>query len=465
MQDRVAGSPVTTPSKGIADFVERLEWGDLPVPVVDRAKILILDALGVGIASRAYPFAQASLAGAKALASPGPCSVIGETATSSPRDAALANGILVHGLDFDDTHLKSIIHASAACIPAALAMAEVYDVSGRDFLLAYAAGMEVAIRVGAAADGRFHHTGYHATAIASHFSSAMIAAKILGCTAEQMVSAQGIAASTAGGVQVFLEDGAWTKRLHPGWGAVSGITAATLAKHGFVGPKRPYEGKFGLFETHFQEHLEGVDYGLLTAGLGTHWMLAESAIKPYPICHFIHGCAEAAIDIGKEIDVADIVSVEALLPGPTMPIVAEPHAAKIDPLTDYEAKFSAQFVVATCLARGCFGLAELEHKVLRDPGLLALAAKVQCRPDPQSGFPTYFSGAVSVALKDGRKIEKRIPINLGAGERALDVEQASEKFRANAALAMPAEKAERVRSVVLGLDIHSAADLGAALRG
>ncbi len=448
----------------LSAFAAPLAWDDIPSAVRERAKLQILDTLGTGIAANAYPFAARALAGIVALGGSGECSVIGQSEGLSARDAALANGTLMHGLDFDDTHLASIIHATVACLPAALAVGEATGASGRDMLVAYIAGMETAIRVGMAADGRFHHFGYHATAIASHFSSAVIAGKLLGLDETAMTMAQGIAGTTASGVQVFLEEGAWTKRFHPGWGAVAGITAATLAKHGFKGPRRPYEGKFGLFDTHFHEHAAEVDGDRLVQGLGSTWLLAETAIKPYPVCHFIHGCADAAIEISREIRAADLVAVEALLPEPTLPVVAEPAEKKLTPRTDYEAKFSAQFVIATCLVKGQFGLAELNEAAFVDPELLALTAKVRCKVDPDTAFPAYFSGGLIVTLKDGRRITRHVRVNSGAGERALDAAGVSQKFNACALMSIDEARAARVREVALSLEQHSARDLGAALR-
>ena len=178
--------------------------------------------------------------------------------------------MLIHGLDFDDTHLASIIHATAACLPTALTFGEELDVDGRVLLVAYAAGMETAIRVGAAAKGGFHHTGFHATGVVAHFSASVVAARLLNLPSEAIVAAQGIAASTASGVQVFLEEGAWTKRMHPGWAAVAGITAARLAQHGFKAPTRPYEGKFGFFDSHLQRPPAPIDLPaeLTTLGVG-----------------------------------------------------------------------------------------------------------------------------------------------------------------------------------------------------
>jgi 2-methylcitrate dehydratase PrpD len=358
--------------------------------LLDRAKLLILDALGCGLASNAYDFADAALAGAVALGGDGPCSVIGRKLRLPVRDAALINETLIHGLDFDDTHLAGIIHATAACLLCALSFGELLDVDRRSLLVACAAGMETAIRMGAAAKGGFHHTGFHATGIVAHFSSSVVVSRLLGLPADAIVAAQGIAAGTVSGVQVFLEDGAWTKRMHPGWAAVAGITASRLVEAGFKAPSRPYEGRFGLFDTHLQHRAAAIDLLAELESLGTVWELAETAIKPYPVCHFIHGCADAAIALREEIGAASIARVEAFLPRDTMPIVAEPAAAKQRPTNDYEAKFSAQFVVATSLLKGAFGLADLMPAALCNPAMLNLVARITCSIDPNIAFPTYF---------------------------------------------------------------------------
>ena len=213
-----------------------LKFENIPAPVLRRAKLLILDALGCGLASNAYDFAAVAVAGATALGGEGTCSVIGRDVRLPVRDAALANGMLIHGLDFDDTHLNSIIHATAACLPCAL------DVR----------------RIPAASTARrcwsLTPPGWRprsASAPRSREASIMPAfmppvwlltsarpwssARILGLSADGIVAAQGIAASTASGVQVFLEEGAWTKRMHPGWAAVAGITAAVLRRERLQG--------------------------------------------------------------------------------------------------------------------------------------------------------------------------------------------------------------------------------------
>jgi 2-methylcitrate dehydratase PrpD len=287
---------------------------------------------------------------------------------------------------------------------------------------------------------------------------------LLRLNADQIVAAQGITGSTAAGIQVFLEEGAWTKRFHPGWGAVAGITAARLAENGFVGPTRVYEGKFGLFDTHLQKDAHHVEMHHLTEGLGSHWYFGDTALKPYPVCHFIHGCADAAIALFGEIGGSEIVGVKAYLAQPTLHIIAEPAEAKENAASEYEAKFSAQFVIAACLLKGFFGLPDLLPGALADPAVQALAKKVKCFADPDSAFPTFFSGGVEVSLADGRVLKRHVRVNSGAGERAMDTDAVAAKFLSSASLAIPAAQAERIRDAVLALEDVPVRELMALLR-
>jgi 2-methylcitrate dehydratase PrpD len=430
-----------TLAQHLAAFSLCIQWAAMPPVVKERARLHVLDTLGLALASHTQPFAAPSLMGIAAASGAGDCSVIGDERRLAPRDAALANGLLMHGLDFDDTHQSSIVHPSVASLPAALAIGEQVGASWEDTLSAYAIGVEAAIRIGAAVKGGFHHVGFHATGIVSHFSSALVAGRLLGLSEAQLCTAQGIAASTASGVQVFLEEGAWSKRLHPGWGALAGITAAHLARAGFVAPTRPYEGRFGLFETHLHE--TSVDPSAITDGLGEHWHLPDTSIKPYPVCHFIHGCADAAVALHAELRecLGEIDQVIAWLPEATLPIIAEPAEVKQRARTDYEAKFSAQFVVAKTLLHGRLGLPELTNAALAEPATQALAARVVCRADPQSSFPKYFSGGVTVVLKDGRTLQHHVQVNKGAGDRALTAQDIAAKFLANATLTLSEQRA------------------------
>jgi 2-methylcitrate dehydratase PrpD len=451
--------PLTTQ---LAAFTYEASWDALPQAVRERARLHALDTLGLALASHTQKYAAPSLAGIAAAGASGECSVIGDSRQLAPRDAALANGLLMHGLDYDDTHLASIVHPSVVGLPAAIAIGEQVNATWTDVLTAYAIGVESSIRIGLAVQGGFHHAGYHATGIVAHFGAALAAGKLLGLNPAQLAAVQGIAASTASGVQVFLEEGAWSKRLHPGWGALAGITAAHLAQHGFHAPTRPYEGKFGLFDSHL--HGTPASPEKIVEALGERWHLVDTAIKPYPVCHFIHGCIDAALELFGSYQPQDIDHVIAWLAKDTMPIVAEPAEAKQRAVTEYEAKFSAQYVVAKTLLYGRFGLAELQPAALNDPATQSLAARVICRIDPDSQFPTFFSGGVTVVLRDGRELHRHVPINKGAGARALSAEDIQTKFLASATLWLNEAAARRALEAVMDEGRRTAREVMKTLR-
>ena len=193
----------------------------------------------------------------------------------------------------------------------------------------------------------------------------------------------------------------------------------------------------------------------------------ESAIKPFPTCHFTHAVADAALELRRTHGLAadDIGRIRVLVPEDVIPIVVEPVAAKRRPVSDYDAKFSAQFIAAACFVRGRFGLAELEDEALADPAILALADKVDCAADPDADFPRVYPGAVVVSTKDGREFVHTEKVNRGAAERALTEAEIVEKYEANARLAVDAARAEAVKQAVLGMAKSDGRALAAALAG
>lgn len=454
----------TTPiAATLASFAEGLHYDAVPEAARERAKYLILDAVGIALASTRYEFAQRTLSAAQELGS-GDCDVIGYGAKLSLRDAMLLNAVLVHGLDYDDTHGRGVIHATASCLPAALGIAAQYDASGRDLLTAYILGMEVSTRLAAVAKGGFHQVGFHPTGLVGAFGCAMIAGKLQGQTAEQLAMTQGIVLSSASGSLEFLEDGAWTKRMHPGWAGVAGLTAATLARHGFTGPKAVYEGRFGLFKSHLGEREGQCDYALATENLGNTWEVGEVAVKPVPACHFTHAVADSAVILhGQGLRPEDIVRVTALVPQETVGIVCEPVASKRKPASSYEAQFSVPYAIASGLLRGRFGLADLEPHAFGDPAALALMDKIHYEVDPDSGFPRHYSGEVIVTLRDGRELRHREAINRGAADRPLSSDDIIAKYRDNAHTAVAPQRAQTILDAVLGLDAGTARQLSRVL--
>jgi 2-methylcitrate dehydratase PrpD len=327
--------------------------------------------------------------------------------------------------------------------------------SGRDLLTAYVAGIEAGARIASVAKGGFHQAGFHPTGVVGAFAAAIAAGKLYGLDEKQLMNAQGAALSVAAGSLEFLDDGSWTKRLHAGWAGVGGITAAALARRGFVAPAAAYEGRYGLFHLYLKN--PDLDHERATRKLGSEWETLNVAVKPFPACHFVHAFADAAIALRRMgVEPAKVASVTALVPQEEIDVICEPAANKRRPANDYDAKFSLPYVVAASLRAGKFGLAELEERALADPATLELAAKVGYRADPDSGFPQHYSGEVIVQLADGRELRHRESVNRGAADRPLSNAEVEAKFLDNSS-------SEEIRRTVLALDDLSARELEEAI--
>lgn len=443
----------TAISTELSHFVHDFDLNKVPDEVQQYALHLILDATGIAYASTQYDFSKTGLKALRLFEEPGNHIVLGTGEKMSYRDAALANGLLIHGLDFDDTHVAGVVHMTSAVWPCVLAVAEKQNSTGEEMLSAYIAGMEVGARLGMVAKGAFHQVGHHPTGLVGAFACSLVAAKLMKLSADEMTMAQGIALSMASGNFEFLEDGAWTKRYHPGWAAVSGIMAATFAKAGYIGPGLPYEGRFGLYKSHLIGLEPGCDYDLATANLNTVWEVMNVGIKPYPSCHFTHAAIDATLILTKEhqLTVDQIESIKALVPEEVVKTVCEPLDTKQSPTCAYDAQFSVPYLVAVALVRHDFTLADLEEKPLADPIVAALAKKVSYEVDPNSGFPTYYSGEVHITLKDGRVLKHREHKNRGCFDRPLSANEITKKFSLNCQLAISEEKALKIQTSILNL--------------
>lgn len=449
-----------TVARQLADFSLGLTLDQVPEDVVDHARLCILDACGIALASSTFDFARRSLAGIQALAdSEGTYPVIGHSLKLPLRDAVLLNGILVHGLDFDDTHAGSIVHCTASAWPLALGAGLRANASGAQTLAAYILAVECDARIGNLANGRFQQRGHHPTGLVGAFGATLAAGYLDGLDSESLTRAQGIVLSMASGNLEFLSAGDWTKRMHPGWAGVCALSAAALAKAGFLGPVTPYEGRYSLFKLHLGPDVEVSPEDILK-GLGQSWEIRDVAFKPFPACHFNHAFADCAIALRNDyhLNVEDIASVTALIHEKQVNVVCEPEAAKRRPGSDYDAQFSLHYLVAASLTKGRFTLEELTPEAYQDPKVLALADKVSYQHDPDSTYPQHYCGELRITMKDGRELFHREPVNRGARENPITPDSVKQKFMDNATRAVSNSQAEEIAEAIASMDQMSSLD-------
>jgi 2-methylcitrate dehydratase PrpD len=453
-----------TAAETIAGFATSIRLEDVPAEVVEHARLHVLDALGCGIAAHATGIAGEGLATMRELGGEPQATVIGTTERLPAANAAFANAMTCHGLDFDDTHSDSGSHVSTVIAPAAFAAAELYGASGRDVLAAIVAGNEVVCRVGMAEPGALHGRGFHPTAICGVFGATAAICRIAGFDPETAARALGIAGSMASGIFAYLADGTPTKPIHPGWAAHGAHLATRLAHHGAAGPRSVFDARFGLYHAYLGIEPGASGLAAQLADLGTRWETPRIAYKPFPICHFTHGAVGAAVDAvgGRTFRPDEIDGVVVSVPEPWVPIVLEPAAEKRVPRSEYEGKFSLQYAVASMLVRGHVGVTDFTPEAIAGPDVLAVAAKVTHEPRTFDTYPEAFPGAARVTLASGETLERVLPFQKGAPENPWHADDVLAKYRANARLALDADAAAELEEAILTLDEQ--ADVTAALR-
>lgn len=443
-------SPLST---RLADFAVALTPADIPRDVTEQAKRHMLDSLGIALAASGFDFAKRTASAIAGLAGEGAHPVVGFPLRLPLRDAVMLNGTLIHGLDYDDTHSDAVVHGSASAVPTALHMARQHGASGQEALLAYILGIEASSRIGAAAQGGFHQVGFHPTGMVGAFGCALTAGRLAGATAAQIAAAQGIILSMAAGSLEFLQDGSWTKRLHPGWAGVCAITATALARSGFKAPPAAYEGRFGLFRSHLQERVPE-DLSRVAEALGELWEMRNVALKPYPCCHFNHAFADAALALraAHGLRPEDVARITCRIHEGQVKVVCEPEATKKVPANGYDAQFSVHYAVACALVHGRLTLDELEEDAIRDPRVLALTARTGYEHDNTLNFPRYYGGELVIETLDGRRLVHREAHNRGSDAKPLSAADVERKFLDNAGRVVSAARAQRVLELVMALD-------------
>ncbi len=422
-------TPVTD---ALVEFVAGLGPQALPRAVVEAASGCLMDWLGTAVRGATEPLARALQSVVGAAGGAAQASVVGSGLRTSAAQAALVNGAQAHALDFDDTHIPSLVHGSAPVAPVVLALGEWLHASGAQALAAFVAGFEVETRIGRAMGRRLAERGWHVTAVLGHFGAAAAAGKLLGLDAARLSSALGIAGTQAAGLEGAF--GTMCKPLHPGKAAADGLLAALLAREGFTGPAGILEGEGSLPAT----FVGPVDLRPALDGLGSRFAVLENSVKPYAACLLTHASIDAARAIRQRwAPAADAIeSVECRVFPLAVKVAANPA-----PRTGLEGKFSLAFCTSLALVRGEAGEAEFTDAAVHDPALSAVVRRVRVEADPAVG---EVEARVTVRLTDGRVLGEHVPAARGTPANPLGAAELQAKFRRLAGTVLPEEAIARL---------------------
>ena len=454
---------MTAITRRISEFAAGIAFDALPPEAVERTGMLVMDTVGIALRARHDAASTPSLIKAvgKLGLDAGSSVAIGDRRGFSPPGAALVNGTLAHSLDFDDTHARASLHASAPIVPAALAAAQMAGADGQELVHAIVAGYEIQIRLSLALGPSDHYDrGFHPTATCGVFGATAAAGRLFCLGAEEMERAFGICLSQAAGSMQFLADGAWTKRFHVGHAAMCGLMAATLARSGFRGPAEAFEGKAGFFHA-YAPHAEP---SKAVEGLGEVWETMAIAVKPYPSCRYGHAALDALIDLraanGIEPDEVEAVKIGVSETG--WKIIGTPEEAKQNPQSIVDGQFSMPFCAAVALREG--GLAWDDYtRHLEDEKTLDLCRRVHTAVDAkaEAEFPANLSAAVRITTKRG-EFEAFVAIPKGEPGNFLSADELRAKFDGLVGPYLSAPRVDELARRLLA--IHGEDDINEVLR-
>ena len=454
-----------TAAATLSAFCADLRWDHLDDDIQARTPELLLDLIGVALAGSRQPSSPPAADVALRLGGNGQASVFGHSQKTSAVWAAMANGTAAHAVELDDVTTESSLHPGVAVIPAALALAEQLQATPKALLEAIVAGYEVTMRVGNALNpASAYARGFHPTGVAGVFGATMAAGRLLGLDTEALTKALGIAGTLASGSLEYLADGAWTKRLNPGWAGHAGITAAHLAKAGFSGPTSVFEGRLGVLHAYSDAPLPE----RLLADLGQPLQVMRVSIKPYACCRYNHGLIDCILQLTRKHRIApgeiEVIRLGVLSGGAVL--VADPIEQKRAPQSVVDAQFSAPYAAAAALVFGTGGIDAYTPERLNNQTVRELMARTDCYRDPSldAPYPRQWPAAAEIHLRDGRVLATRVEFATGEPENPVRRDALISKFVSLTSdiLDHPSAAAEHILSVDSRPDLRG---VGAIVRG
>jgi len=404
-------------TKTLAQFVVDSRYDAIPEKVRHEAKRSVLNWLGCAIGASRHEGIDIALAALAGFSGPAQASLLGRGERLDIMHAALLNGISSHMFDFDDTHLKTVIHPSGPVASAVLALAEYKPMSGADFLHAFILGVEVECRIGNAVYPSHYDIGWHITGTAGVFGAAAAVGRALKLNAQQMTWALGIAATQSSGLREMF--GTMCKPFHPGRAAQNGMTAAFLASKNFTSSERGIEAPRGFANVLATAR----NYDEITGKLGQSWEVALNTYKPFACGIVIHPIIDGCVQLRNEhkLKAGDIEGIALKV----HPLVLE-LTGKKTPQVGLEGKFSVYHSAAVAIIHGEGGEDVYSDACVRDPEVTTLRDKVSAEVDKSVHED---AAHIAIRLKDGRVLTKHVEHAIGSLARPMSDADLEAKFR------------------------------------
>lgn len=440
----VSDSRLEGMTRRFAHLAATLKYEDIPADVVNKAKLIIRDGIGNQVAASAI--SEAAIAITKLAHEWGgaPQATVSGFGYKLPAPiAAMCNGAMGHGVELDDAHGTGLIKAGSVLIPALFAAAELNPkATGKDAIVALVAGYEISIRIAKAINPGHRHRGHHTTSTVGLLGAALITARMLDCSEDQIADAIGLAAMQSSGIQAYLDDPCMAKPFGPGKAAFNGLLAGVLASRGFTGPKKALESKEGFFNCYTNE-LRVSD---LVDGFGTKFAIMEVGFKPHAACRYAHGPIDLAQDVYAEgIRPADVKSATV-----KMSPLAIRQASKFPVPNLNAAMGGTQFGVALALSRGGNGLKDYWDG-FNDKSIHALAAKVTLEPEDEFGVAGR-QAILTVETNDGRTITVRSEEPKGEPTNPMSNDELERKFMTTAGLVLDEARVAEISRRLMALE-------------
>lgn len=438
-------------TRTLAKFVVSGKYEDYPASVRKEAQRTLLNWTGCAVGGSRHATLDAAISALAPFSGPPQASVIGRRERMDILHASLMNGISSHVLDFDDTHLKTVIHPAGPVVSALLALSEYQPISGKDFVNAMILGIEVECRIGNAVYPAHYDRGWHITGTAGVFGSAAASGKVLRLSEQQMVWALGLAATQPVGLREMF--GSMTKSFHPGRAAQNGLTAALLASRNFTSTEVALEGKSGWANVLSTKQT----YSEITDNLGKTYEIALNTYKPFACGIVIHPAIDACIQLRNEhkLTADQIERIDLRV----HPLVLE-LTGKKTPQTGLESKFSVYFAAAIAIVQGSAGMRDFSDQNAQSPVIVGLRDRVVATVDTSIKEEQV---RATVTLKDGRKLEKFVEHVVGSLERPMSDADLEAKFNSLADGVLPAAQARRLMDLCWKIEtLPSAAALATA---